>query len=595
MTIFGASEILTGQFRDKGGMAYNVMHPDFGATGNGTTDDTAAILAVIAAAPAGSTIEFPSGKTFRIGAEIVLSKSLRFVGPGATLKFTATPTLTGGTTLGMFEIQAADVEFSGLAFDATGVSAASLNNRFLWWTASVTNQRGTVRNCRFASLPGGGSNFNGAVGFGTGADDPQAVSCTFTDCPGAVFSQGARSRIALCTATAPKDVSFVLNSSNASGSIIGCKVYANNITCSIHIGIEQGVSNAIIALNEVHGVKDGIGIGCVSVGGNTTVGKNIVIATNLVDGKGYTATAAGALLKVGVFYEDVLIEGNRFINAPNGSVNTVAVIISARNSRFTKNLVRVGSAAATGLGAVQVDAGGGRLDIEDNVLDADGLSYALRFSSSDFTGQVVWSRRNRFENAVEGIHTTGATNLLFYEENEAGFVNCTSALNGTDWQGYFNSQSAWKLPHYLGERRVLYGNAAPTAGTWAAGDTVIQIAPGVAGESTVQQWRCSVAGSPGTWRAEGVRNATNPLTDADVTVTAGTDAESQRLNAPLTANRTVTLAGGWDGARFRFTRSSGGTGAFNWNIGGLKILAVSTWCTVVHDGTAWYLEAAGAL
>jgi hypothetical protein len=104
-----------------------------------------------------------------------------------------------------------------------------------------------------------------------------------------------------------------------------------------------------------------------------------------------------------------------------------------------------------------------------------------------------------------------------------------------------------------------------------------------------------VGGSPGTWRAEGVRNGTNPQGDADATVTAGTDAQSQRLNVPLTAARTITLAGGWDGAELHFSRGTASTGAFNWNIGGLKNLATGTWCVVKHDGTSWYLEKYGTL
>ena len=34
-----------GQFFDRGGAVYNVMHPDFGAVGDGVTDDRAAFVA----------------------------------------------------------------------------------------------------------------------------------------------------------------------------------------------------------------------------------------------------------------------------------------------------------------------------------------------------------------------------------------------------------------------------------------------------------------------------------------------------------------------------------------------------------------------
>ena len=51
-----------GLFFDKGGAVYNVMHPEFGAVGDGVTDDAAAIaLAVDAAASVGGVIYFPPG------------------------------------------------------------------------------------------------------------------------------------------------------------------------------------------------------------------------------------------------------------------------------------------------------------------------------------------------------------------------------------------------------------------------------------------------------------------------------------------------------------------------------------------------------
>lgn len=86
-------------------------------------------------------------------------------------------------------------------------------------------------------------------------------------------------------------------------------------------------------------------------------------------------------------------------------------------------------------------------------------------------------------------------------------------------------------------------------------------------------------------------------TDADVTLTAGTDAERIRHTGTLTANRAITLAtaGVAAGAVFRITRTGGG--AFNLNIGTgpLKALATNTWATVIYDGAAWYLAEYGAL
>jgi len=85
--------------------------------------------------------------------------------------------------------------------------------------------------------------------------------------------------------------------------------------------------------------------------------------------------------------------------------------------------------------------------------------------------------------------------------------------------------------------------------------------------------------------------------DASVTLTAGTDAQTQRFATALTANRTVTLSatGAVSGDRFRVVRT--GLGAFTLDVGGLKTIASATaaWVDVEHDGTAWRLTGYGTL
>jgi polygalacturonase len=87
--------------------------------------------------------------------------------------------------------------------------------------------------------------------------------------------------------------------------------------------------------------------------------------------------------------------------------------------------------------------------------------------------------------------------------------------------------------------------------------------------------------------------------DADVTLTAGTSAETVRYATALTANRTVTLAtaGAYQGAKFRIVRS--GLGAFTLNVGGLKTIPISTaaFVDVEYRASAgsWALSGYGAL
>ena len=87
----------------------------------------------------------------------------------------------------------------------------------------------------------------------------------------------------------------------------------------------------------------------------------------------------------------------------------------------------------------------------------------------------------------------------------------------------------------------------------------------------------------------------NPTGNVDFTATWGTTPRTIRLRGTLTADRTLTLSttGAVDGARFRIYRIA--TGAFNWNIGGLKTLATSTWCDVEFGLGVWILVGYGTL
>jgi hypothetical protein len=87
--------------------------------------------------------------------------------------------------------------------------------------------------------------------------------------------------------------------------------------------------------------------------------------------------------------------------------------------------------------------------------------------------------------------------------------------------------------------------------------------------------------------------------DANKTMVAKTDAETQRWETPLTANRNASLqfTQSSEGDRFRVVRTAAATGAFSLNVGTgpLKALAVGEWCEVTFDGAAWILTAFGAL
>lgn len=78
----GASIPLAGQFFDRGGAVFNVMNPDFGAVGDGVTDDTAAIQAALDAAEDGGRVVLPAGTYLAEGLEVVSPGNIVIEGGG---------------------------------------------------------------------------------------------------------------------------------------------------------------------------------------------------------------------------------------------------------------------------------------------------------------------------------------------------------------------------------------------------------------------------------------------------------------------------------------------------------------------------------
>jgi len=82
VTVIHGTDVSTLQDIVVGPAWYNVKAAAYGAVGDGVTDDTSALLAAIAAAPAGSVIYFPHGTYITNSALVVTVNNLWFDGPG---------------------------------------------------------------------------------------------------------------------------------------------------------------------------------------------------------------------------------------------------------------------------------------------------------------------------------------------------------------------------------------------------------------------------------------------------------------------------------------------------------------------------------
>jgi hypothetical protein len=195
------------QYAQKARLPINVK--DYGATGNGTTDDYTAIAAAITAAPAGSEVYFPPG-TYRIASQITINKSLFLLGDNqnvATIKGDAGIAFGQGALImfNAFPCGMSDLTVNGqtptagyhLVSHATGCTGAShLRCRFTGmneraalragWDGTSGAGRGfiTVRDCLFDS-----GTSAGAIAFytdytGKGVDGIEVSGCRMVDVGG---------------------------------------------------------------------------------------------------------------------------------------------------------------------------------------------------------------------------------------------------------------------------------------------------------------------------------------------------------------------------------------------------------------------------
>lgn len=99
------------------------------------------------------------------------------------------------------------------------------------------------------------------------------------------------------------------------------------------------------------------------------------------------------------------------------------------------------------------------------------------------------------------------------------------------------------------------------------------------------------------WTMAALRAMQTNSTDSAFTLTPDTSPEHTIFTAVMAAGRVVTLSttGAIAGMKFKITRTAASTGAFNLDVGGLKNLAVSQWCEVTYNGSAWVLTSFGSL
>lgn len=425
------TDLVHGPFLDNGGAVFNVKHRDFGARGDGVTDDTGAVQAALNAAAAfGGTVLLPPGVYHCGDLDLPGNHSLRGA-PGSVIK--AMP----GRANPWISLTGDNILVEGVTFD--GANAAQ-TARFDCVKASSSRTNITFRDCKFRDGRGSFLAFRDAT-----YDTIRVENCKFTGllrggaCIAFTSSSTAdafrnvfltANRIDACAGygintyvpnpsfgTPPHGITTWPNSNfQITGNIITNLVPSPDYYAAIPIEI-QCCYSGVVANNTCDGGTHGISVGAtqwLTVTGNTVrnqswygielgVGwhqsivsnviencgwaiscpsnqKDLVIANNTINGT--TAVSGTARTGYGVYLvgcEGVTISGNRFRDTMGSSIligqanglRATDVMIVDNAFRFTAPRLASGGYAAIAPTAVQL-TNADRVTIRSNevLLDA---------------------------------------------------------------------------------------------------------------------------------------------------------------------------------------------------------------------------------
>jgi hypothetical protein len=198
-------------------------------------------------------------------------------------------------------------------------------------------------------------------------------------------------------------------------------------------------------------------------------------------------------------------DGNNISIAENHIADTdrygirILPVTNVSGVRIAGNTIR-----GTGFHGIEVVTSGGtasNIQIKGNSVSqvdttATGSQAGIRLQeSSGDISDITISDNDVFDeaNASIGVHITGAgvTGIRLSSNRCSVTTGLTSSATNADIVERFGNSF---------DRRMVWGSAAPTGGTWAIGDQVINTAPAAAGNIG---WVCTTGGTPGTWKTFG--------------------------------------------------------------------------------------------
>jgi hypothetical protein len=474
-------------------LAQTVSVMDFGAVGDGATDDTDAIQNAI---DTGNSLYFPEG-TYKITGLTVSNKSnVRYFGYN-NVKLTNVG-VTGTTSLFNMSGTLTNVLWDGIEF--VGDNTTGAYNNGIACSSGQTLTGLVIRNCIFRNLRLGVSlnaDLSGAINGCTidtcffydivGADPgegyaihlPNAIRTTVSNCKfdntgrhDIYIPKGGYCNITNCISVNHRSTTYT-DSIRPAFLIAGDSSYVNIDSCIFKAYYDCAVN----FLGSTGGAGDNAF--------NSLTNCCFDDAKNSVP----TVVVGEQLEPTTIFTRNINIVGNRF----NDTLPTSAPFISVLNGQeilIKDNQMKLAGVTATeiliSLGSSSYSANVNsckRITVVDNnytVTGASGTAYLVGLSGyiGANVDQSIWIDTKFYE-------ISGGVSAVVWGSPTSGYANI--GVQGALGRGARSS--------------IVYIASIPTTGTWAVGDIAYNISPTSGG---YVGWVCTTAGTPGTWKTFGL-------------------------------------------------------------------------------------------
>jgi parallel beta-helix repeat protein len=539
-------------------LAQYVSVKDFGAVGDGVTDDTTAIQAAVTT---GNSVYFPVG-TYLISSAINLDNNANYYGCGSnSVIITATTNISHFSATSKSNIKVSNLKFTGVAGSTSGFGAITF----------LTSTSCKVDNCEFYNCGYDGvlinssnycevtnSYFHDFLGTTQDQADVGIINASsynivsdnvmlgggWHGCLVQESNSGSipyknlvkGNRIGAHTAygiaaynahTASDNFTTIeanyieditgVNPSNAGGAGIyiqqsgGAIASSNTVkNCCISTSsltltpagiacnnLSLGLSPVVISGNVITDVVNYFGIEVASsVAGVSITGNTIRLVNNTAN------TTVG--IYINAASNCVISANNIVLNATN---TTTGISLYANGTDTTATVIQGNNISGGGFASVRIFAISTYINylvtVSNNICSSSNTSnIPLRISavqSGQVTGNVFTALTAR------AVDLVNATFVRFANNQVATTGTLAFITSGTCTGCYYDKTNYNGAVTFIQNAATgclveQFNNAAPTVSNWAIGDRIEQSVP-VVGQP--KGWRCTVAGVPGTWVSEG--------------------------------------------------------------------------------------------